>query len=54
VQQVKEIPDNSLVFGAPAKVMRELSEDHIKRLQMSAESYVTKIPDYRNQLRRID
>lgn len=50
----KEIPDNSLVFGAPAKVVRELSEDHIKRLRMSAESYVTKIPDYRSQLRRLD
>ncbi len=50
----KEIPDNSLVFGAPAKVVRELSEDHIKRLRMSAESYVTKIPDYRTRLRRLD
>ena len=50
----KEIPDNSLVFGAPAKVVRELSKDHITRLRMSAESYVTKIPDYRSQLRRLD
>ena len=50
----KKIPDNSLVFGAPGKVVRELSEDHIKRLRLSAESYVTKIPDYRSQLRRLD
>ncbi|WP_282606774.1 gamma carbonic anhydrase family protein [Pelagibius sp. Alg239-R121] len=54
VGEGKEIPDNSLVFGAPAKVVRELSEQHIERLRLSSESYVTKIPDYKSQLRRID
>jgi carbonic anhydrase/acetyltransferase-like protein (isoleucine patch superfamily) len=54
VGEGKEIPDNSLVFGAPAKVVRELSDEHIERLRMSAESYVTKIPEYRKNLRRLD
>lgn len=40
IPEGKEIPDNSLVMGAPGKVVRELSPEHIALLQKSAQSYV--------------
>ncbi len=40
VPEGKVIPDNSLVFGAPGKVMRELDEAAISRLTNAASNYV--------------
>jgi len=40
IPEGKVIPDNSLVMGAPGKVMRELDAEAIARLARSAESYV--------------
>jgi len=40
VTEGKVIPDNSLVMGAPGKVVRELSAEAIANLPKSAESYV--------------
>lgn len=40
ITEGKEIPDNSMVMGAPGKVVRELSEDEIKGLRLSAQHYV--------------
>jgi carbonic anhydrase/acetyltransferase-like protein (isoleucine patch superfamily) len=34
------IPDNSLVVGIPAKVIRQISEQQVTRLKMSALHYV--------------
>lgn len=36
----KEIPDNSLVMGAPGRVVRQVSADEAKRLTASAAHYV--------------
>jgi carbonic anhydrase/acetyltransferase-like protein (isoleucine patch superfamily) len=40
ITEGKEIPDNSLVMGAPGKVVRELGPDQIRSLQKSADGYV--------------
>jgi len=39
VTEGKEIPDGSLVMGAPGKVVRELDEEAINALKLSAEHY---------------
>jgi carbonic anhydrase/acetyltransferase-like protein (isoleucine patch superfamily) len=40
ITEGKEIPDNSLVMGAPGKVVRELTPEQIRGLQKSADGYV--------------
>jgi len=40
ITEGKEIPDNSMVLGAPGKVVRELSADEIEGLRLSAAHYV--------------
>jgi carbonic anhydrase/acetyltransferase-like protein (isoleucine patch superfamily) len=40
VTEGKEFPDNSLIVGAPAKVVRELGEDSREKLLESARHYV--------------
>lgn len=39
IPEGKSIPDNSLVIGAPGRVVRELEEDQIAGLKTSAQSY---------------
>jgi carbonic anhydrase/acetyltransferase-like protein (isoleucine patch superfamily) len=39
IPEGKEIPDNSLVVGAPGRVVRELSESQIAFLKASADHY---------------
>jgi carbonic anhydrase/acetyltransferase-like protein (isoleucine patch superfamily) len=50
ITEGKEIPDNSLVMGAPGKVVRELSEDEIRGLRLSAEHYVENARRFRDAL----
>jgi len=40
ITEGKEIPDNSLVMGAPGKVVREISPEQARRLAHGAEHYV--------------
>jgi len=40
ITEGKEIPDNSLVMGAPGKVVRQLTEQEIQMLKLSAQGYV--------------
>ena len=40
VTEGKIIPDNSLVMGAPAKVVRELDAEAMANLPKAAEGYV--------------
>ncbi|MDQ4061567.1 MAG: gamma carbonic anhydrase family protein [Pseudomonadota bacterium] len=40
VTEGKVIPDNSLVVGAPGKVVRELDEEAVRALTRSADTYV--------------
>ena len=39
VPEGMEIPDNSLVMGAPAKVVKEISDGHKAMLTMSSQYY---------------
>jgi len=55
VTERKTFPDRSLIVGAPAKVLRTLSDEDITRLLgTSATSYSERIEHYRANLQRID
>lgn len=43
ISEGKEIPDGSLAFGNPIKVIRELSDDEQKLLKTSALHYINEI-----------
>ena len=45
----KEIPDGSLVMGSPGKVVRQLDEEAIKGLTISAEGYVKRYKRYQRE-----
>jgi carbonic anhydrase/acetyltransferase-like protein (isoleucine patch superfamily) len=53
VTEGKVFPDNSLILGAPAKVMRELTDEDIARIRASAASYVNRREYFKAQLVRI-
>lgn len=53
VTEGKEIPDGSLVVGAPGKVVRRLDDAAIAGLAASAEGYVRNWRRYRADLREI-
>lgn len=44
------IPDGSLVLGSPAKVIKPLSEDAIKQMQLGTQSYIDKIAMFNQEL----
>jgi carbonic anhydrase/acetyltransferase-like protein (isoleucine patch superfamily) len=49
----KSFPDRSVIFGSPAKAVREVSEDNVTRMRVSAEDYVTRGRQYKADLKRI-
>lgn len=51
ITEGKEIPDNSLVMGAPGKVVRELSPEQAARVALGALHYVENWKRYRRELR---
>jgi carbonic anhydrase/acetyltransferase-like protein (isoleucine patch superfamily) len=53
VTEGKIIPDNSLVLGSPARVIRELTPEDLQRLQGSAANYVHRARQYTRGLKRI-
>ncbi|VCU69198.1 Putative acetyltransferase EpsM [Pigmentiphaga humi] len=54
VTEGKVFPDRSLILGAPAKVVRELTDDDIARLRKGAESYVKRQQLFKQGLARVD
>ena len=54
VTEGKEFPDNSLIIGAPAKVVRTLDEAAVAKLRQSAEHYVDNARRFATGLKRID
>ncbi len=53
VTEGKEFPDNSLILGAPAKWVKEISADQISRLKGAATHYVDNAQRHRTQLKKI-
>jgi carbonic anhydrase/acetyltransferase-like protein (isoleucine patch superfamily) len=49
----KNFPDRAVIFGAPAKAVREVSEDNLMRMRVSAADYVRRGIQYKNELKRI-
>ena len=54
ITQGKTFPDNSLILGRPAKVVRELSEDQIANLHRTAREYAERGTLFQKNLVRID
>ena len=50
ITEGKEIPDNSLVMGAPGKVVRELSPEQAARVAIGSAHYVENWKRYRREL----
>lgn len=54
IPEGKEIPDNSLVMGAPGKIVKEISDEQAQQIKMSAVHYVENWKRHREKLKRID
>lgn len=46
VTEGQEIPPRSLVMGVPAKVVREVTQDEIKRITDGAQNYIDRAKNY--------
>jgi carbonic anhydrase/acetyltransferase-like protein (isoleucine patch superfamily) len=53
ITERQEIPDNSLVVGSPAKVVKSISDAQAQMLQMSALHYVQNFKRYQTQLKPV-
>ena len=53
VTEGKEFPDHSLILGAPAKVVREVTPEQVARLRMTALHYVENARRHGQTLKRI-
>jgi carbonic anhydrase/acetyltransferase-like protein (isoleucine patch superfamily) len=53
VTEGKEFPDNSLIFGSPAKVMRAISDEDAARLRHGSDHYVQNAVRYAKGLKKI-
>ena len=53
VTEGKEIPDNSLVMGAPAKVVKTLTDEQTAMLKLSALHYVERCQKFKTGLTEI-
>jgi carbonic anhydrase/acetyltransferase-like protein (isoleucine patch superfamily) len=53
VTEGKTFPDNTLILGAPAKAVRELTETEITRMQAGTRGYAERREYYKAQLVRI-
>lgn len=52
IAEGKEIPDGSLVIGSPGKIVRQLSAEEIRDINLFADHYVQKFKRYQKEFRR--
>jgi carbonic anhydrase/acetyltransferase-like protein (isoleucine patch superfamily) len=50
IAEGKEIPDNSLVFGSPGRIVRAVKPEEIRYVSLSAQQYVERWQRYKNEL----
>ena len=53
VTEGKEFPDGSMIFGSPAKAVRQLSEEQIEGLKKTARHYVDNASRYKAGLKKL-
>ena len=53
VTEGKEFPDNSMIFGSPAKAVRQLSAEQIEGLKMISGHYVENARRYKSGLKKL-
>ncbi|OWV31179.1 gamma carbonic anhydrase family protein [Halomonas campaniensis] len=53
VTEGKEFPDNSLIIGAPAKVLRQLSDEAIVAMKENANHYIERAQLHKDKLEKI-
>src|SRR5215471_11507165 len=53
VTERKSFPDRTMILGAPAKVVREVTDDNIERMRMDTLAYVHRGAMYKEKLKRI-
>ena len=51
IPEHREIPDNSLVFGSPGKVIRQVEDRHIQLIHETVDHYVNRWKRYVRELR---
>lgn len=54
ITEGKEFPDNSLIVGAPGKLIRELSEQQIGMITMNAQYYASNAERFAKGLKALD
>ena len=54
ITEGKTIPDNSVVMGAPGKVIKTLTPEQSTRLKFGSQVYVANSKRFRDGLKRID
>lgn len=54
ITERKEFPDRSLILGAPAKVVRQLGDEDVARLERAAAGYVERCRVFGTDLERLD
>jgi carbonic anhydrase/acetyltransferase-like protein (isoleucine patch superfamily) len=54
IAEGKEFPDNSLIVGSPGRVVRQLTEQQVAMLKISAEVYVQNYKRFRDSLKAVD
>jgi len=54
VTERKTFPPRSLIMGAPAKVVRELTDDDVAMLERGADTYIKRRALYLTELTRLD
>lgn len=53
VTEGKEFPDGSMIMGAPAKVVRQLTPEQIEGLRLSAQHYIDNARMFRATLKKL-
>ena len=54
ITEGKDIPDNSMVMGSPGRVLRQLTDEQVAMINLSAEHYVHNWKRFAAGLKRLD